>query len=307
MADQRKESAAAKSAMRSAMAAGSTLTGIRWSSLCVEPVLRFGLYRCKHHADFGDLAFTDFDLYIGIEGFATVEMLGRTVDLSPGRTLLIPPRTMARFRTDHRQPSYMGYYHFKCRVAGREIRNSASLVDPRNFLLRLPGLPPVSLLCAHVDGNLAADLAKAYQEMVDDLAQFRAVILLLETMRLLREAHAAPPQLNPQRISAMEAALEHMQENLHRPLRLPELARIAGVSVSTLGRLFEARMRTTPMRYMAHLRLARARELLTTTRMPVKQVAFACGFKSLSIFSHLFATAHGQPPSVYRRESYGVS
>jgi transcriptional regulator GlxA family with amidase domain len=97
------------------------------------------------------------------------------------------------------------------------------------------------------------------------------------------------------------AVLRAMEANLEQPKPRADLARLAGVSLRQLERMFSDRLgRGVHAHYLA-LRLERARQLLRETSLSVLDVAIATGFGSASQFARAFARAHGEPPSLYRK------
>jgi len=101
----------------------------------------------------------------------------------------------------------------------------------------------------------------------------------------------------------MEAVIRAMENSLEEPLRAPALARIAGTSERQLERLFRRALGVTPVQYYLDLRLRRARVLLTQTRLPVMEVAMACGFASAGHFARAYRGRFGMSPRVDRRRS----
>jgi AraC-like DNA-binding protein len=59
-----------------------------------------------------------------------------------------------------------------------------------------------------------------------------------------------------------------------------------------------------PIEYCRAVRLARARELLESGRMPLKEIAGCLGYVDLSSFARAFRRAHGSPPGAFRKQ-YG--
>ena len=100
----------------------------------------------------------------------------------------------------------------------------------------------------------------------------------------------------------LEAVIAAMEGSLEEPLRSAELAAIAGVSERQLERLFRRRLGCTPTQHYLDLRLRRARVLLGQTRLPVREVALACGFASPAHFSRAYRGQFGQPPRDERRQ-----
>ncbi|MFD1931809.1 GlxA family transcriptional regulator [Nonomuraea mangrovi] len=87
---------------------------------------------------------------------------------------------------------------------------------------------------------------------------------------------------------------------LDRPLTLKDLAVHAGTSIRTLTRRFHAETGLSPLQWLLHQRVDRARELLETTSLPMDQVAARSGLGSAdSLRKHLTARA-GLTPTAYR-------
>jgi transcriptional regulator GlxA family with amidase domain len=87
---------------------------------------------------------------------------------------------------------------------------------------------------------------------------------------------------------------------LDQPLTLADLARHAAVSVRTLTRRFHAETGLSPLQWLLHQRVERAKELLETTTLPVDQVARGSGLGTAdSLRQHLLRRA-GLTPSEYR-------
>ncbi|MFE4859635.1 GlxA family transcriptional regulator [Streptomyces sp. NPDC056670] len=88
--------------------------------------------------------------------------------------------------------------------------------------------------------------------------------------------------------------------NLDKPLTLTDLARHAGVSVRTLTRRFHAESGVSPLQWLLHQRIERAKELLETTALPMDRVAGASGLGSAdSLRAHLVRRT-GLTPTAYR-------
>lgn len=87
---------------------------------------------------------------------------------------------------------------------------------------------------------------------------------------------------------------------LDRPLTLTDLARHAAVSVRTLTRRFHAETGLSPLQWLLHQRLERARELLETTTLPVEQVARASGLGTADSLRQHLQRRVGLTPSDYR-------
>ncbi|MEO3793261.1 helix-turn-helix domain-containing protein [Nonomuraea sp. B10E15] len=89
-------------------------------------------------------------------------------------------------------------------------------------------------------------------------------------------------------------------ERLDRPLSLADLAGHARMSVRTLTRRFHTETGMSPLQWLLHRRIDRARELLETTRLHMDQVAARSGLGSAdSLRKHMVGRV-GLTPTAYR-------
>lgn len=104
--------------------------------------------------------------------------------------------------------------------------------------------------------------------------------------------------------SRLALAQEYIDARLADPeLQAGDVAAAVHVSDRTLNRLFAA-LHTTPAAWIWSRRLEMAhRLLLEPGGRSVTEVALACGFKSLSHFSHAFKNAYGLAPARLARAS----
>lgn len=91
-----------------------------------------------------------------------------------------------------------------------------------------------------------------------------------------------------------------MEEQGDDPLDAAALARVAGVSVRQMERLFAEELGERPMGFYLKLRLEKAERLITYSNLSMRDIAVACGFSSLPLFSRSFRARYGRPPSALR-------
>lgn len=94
-----------------------------------------------------------------------------------------------------------------------------------------------------------------------------------------------------------------MEANFEEPLSAVELAKLAGLSLRQVQRMFQESLDTTPSKYYLRLRLRRARELLLQSQMSITQIAVSCGFQSTCHFSKSYRALYGRTPRSERQQS----
>ena len=81
------------------------------------------------------------------------------------------------------------------------------------------------------------------------------------------------------------------------------IAKGSGFSESQVRRMFKAKLRVTPIKYINYLRLEKAKKMLTESNFSVFEIAFATGFEDQFYFSRIFKKQYGISPLSYRFEN----
>lgn len=98
----------------------------------------------------------------------------------------------------------------------------------------------------------------------------------------------------------IEYVASFIQENYHRKLTLEEMASTVNLSRWRLCHLFSEGMLTSPQRFLTQIRLERARKLLATEFLTVKEVMNQVGMSDASSFARSFKAVYGVTPGQYR-------
>ncbi len=129
-------------------------------------------------------------------------------------------------------------------------------------------------------------------------------------VHLARQRAAAWPGVRPDSLPAslpreitVAAAVRYMDENFARPLRIEQVAAGVFLSPDRFTEVFSLAMGRTPRDYLRHVRLERAKSLLTTTDAPVAEIGVQVGFGEAAYFNRVFRAATGTTPRAYRRQS----
>lgn len=91
-------------------------------------------------------------------------------------------------------------------------------------------------------------------------------------------------------------AIAWVRTNFAKPLRVENLAKLAGMGVSTLHHHFRALTAMSPLQYQKQLRLHAAREHMLMDGLDAASAAFEVGYESASQFNREYSRFFGQPP-----------
>jgi AraC-like DNA-binding protein len=91
-------------------------------------------------------------------------------------------------------------------------------------------------------------------------------------------------------------AIAWIRANYAKPLRVEDLAQIAGMGLSTLHNHFRALTAMSPLQYQKQLRLQAARGRMLVDGLDAASAAFEVGYESASQFNREYSRLFGQPP-----------
>ncbi len=122
----------------------------------------------------------------------------------------------------------------------------------------------------------------------------------------LRPCLRCRPELAPAALGDLPVELARLLARIDRGEladgTLSELAEEAGISERTLRRQFEQHLGASPKQVEQTRRLLLAKRLLTETRLPITDIAFAAGFASIRRFNDAWLNAYGLAPRTLRQQ-----
>jgi len=131
------------------------------------------------------------------------------------------------------------------------------------------------------------------------------VLLLNELHRRFPRPHRrAKEDRSARAVARIAPALQMISTRFHEPLTIPALAEASAMSVRNFQLQFTKLMGVSPQTHLLHSRIqAAAAALLADREVGIADVAFSCGFNSLSSFNRAFKAIHRTSPREFRRRS----
>lgn len=169
-----------------------------------------------------------------------------------------------------------------------------------NFFSRNPDGYIIQENCADIK-HMFIEAERIWRRHRDD-EYYRFECLSL-TYRIMAElCRRRDHQLAPlRRRGQLDQVIEYIHENYSSPmLKVAKLSELIGVSERALCRNFAEVYGRSPKRYIAELRIKRAKELLSGS-YTVGEIAGMVGFQSIYHFSSFFKTECGISPTEYRQ------
>lgn len=160
------------------------------------------------------------------------------------------------------------------------------------------------------DPDLGATMRKLARLMADQdgpasklYAETLGLAAALEMFRLSSELNSIKDVSGPGTLSRTQRDLvcSYIDENLARDIGLDELAQVCSLTRFHFSRAFKATFGKPPYHYILIRRIEQAQKMLATSRIPIADVALACGFSGASQFTRSFKGMTGQTPQAFRR------
>ena len=92
-----------------------------------------------------------------------------------------------------------------------------------------------------------------------------------------------------------------MNRHLFEEMSVQQVASAVSLSPSHFSRQFKTRTGYSPYEYIILRRIDKAKYLLTSTQLSVKEIAFATGYNSEENFIHSFRSNVGVAPGLFRK------
>ena len=130
------------------------------------------------------------------------------------------------------------------------------------------------------------------------LSEAAASQLLHRLLCLLLLGEGAPTQGESGRIAQ---AIRYMNQHLYEQISVQTVAEAVSLSPSHFSRQFKAHTGYSPYEYIVLRRIDKAKHLLTSTQMSVKEIAYHTGYNSEENFIHGFQKNVGISPGMFRK------
>ena len=248
-----------------------------------------------------------YELVVVVQGDGYHYLDGTALPISPGQVYLVPPGRRHYFGGF--QKIVLQNYLFGRKTLGLYGRVLRLLPEYIGLFRNAPVAPLTTLESAAVS---ELDLLQNSIAIEDRRGRNANPLLLFsylgETLGRIFDgmANRPEPDAHPSASGGIAAVASYMRQNYAKEIHLPELARIAHLSVSAFLQHFRQEFHTTPAKWLTALRLRHSMKFLMQREWSVADTANACGFRDPLYFTRQFHKYLGCTPSEYRRHGQGL-
>jgi AraC family transcriptional regulator, arabinose operon regulatory protein len=247
--------------------------------------------KASHHFRERPFGSTQFILIYCVDGQGEIR-IGDTSHLVLADHFFIIPAGMAHaYHSDEQNPWSIYWIHFSGAKAGLFARQACqSLPIDRSKSSRINDRID---LFSEILRNLNRGFSIETLEYINlCLNYLLASFIHLSQFRLVKQAGENDP---------IAQSINFMLENLHKKLKLVDIARETGLSASHYSRLFLNRTGHPPIDYFIQLKIQRACRLLDNYGWMIADVSRETSFDDQFYFSRVFRKVMDMSPAEYRK------
>ncbi len=231
-----------------------------------------GYARCEPLHSYGPAMRSHYLLHYIVDGKGTYQTGERKFQLEAGEGFLIEPNSLVYYQADGKEPWSYLWIGFSGKRAEEYLEdlglNSRQLTFRSQKGQELKRLVLEMMGCS--DGSVTS--------------RFRQQSLLYGFFSILSE--------------------NAVDRGYSSNIKVADIAGHLCVDRSYLYKLFKNTLDMSPQEFLTEVRLSRAKELLSATKLSVEQVALSCGYRDTLVFSKAFKRSTGMAPKEYRREHW---
>jgi AraC-like DNA-binding protein len=269
---------------------------------CSSPLLRgllpsdVGYYpRAAGHLAERPIGVAQAILIYCVAGQGWCIMGGSRHEVVQGQLLVIPPGVPHQYGAAQQDPWTIFWVH----VVGEQLPAYLEALGT-NTAQPVVFLGDDTLLKTLFE-EVLAELESGYTYLNLLYASQAMAHLLGATIRRRHQGQMDTPDPH-QRIAR---SITMMKCELDKPLRIAQLAAVAGFSASAFARLFKAQTGYSPKDYFTRLKMHRACQLLDNSALTVKEIGFQVGYEDPLHFSRVFKLVNELSPTEYRDRNKG--
>jgi len=237
----------------------------------------------------------EWQLILLTQGHGTVEFRNRRHLAKEGSLIILPPGAWHRYRPSKRTGWTTFWIGFGGDLAARLVGGAG--FNPEGEVRNIPHAKRFHRLMS----DAVADIL---EHGLDNIYTAAARIPML--VAALIEEHR-PDTEDISRATFIHRAQSYISAHATEVVDFERLAKSLNMPYRTFRHVFSKETGTSPLQYQLGIRLARAKNLLRSTDMPIEDIASALGFNSTWYFSHFFRKHASTSAATYRKRTMSMA
>ena len=245
-----------------------------------------------------------YEFYIHLRGGQYFGLDERIYLLQPNQLFIIPPFSMHGRSCDHVMTGYERAY---LNISTDLLKLLGfDLIDLDQFFRSYTSKGQNIFQLNAVSAEKCVSLIRALEESKQTdtpLDNFGNYVVLVNFLNLVfqtvRQSRAVTADVISN--SIIQDVLTYINSHYTQPLKMKEIAKMFGISVSYLSHQFVKFTNRSVYEYILYRRVVLAKQMIQTD-LSLNTIAYQCGFNDYSNFLRMFYRLEGMSPSQYRKQ-----
>lgn len=251
-------------------------------------LLEVGCQKCVPDYSFGPIIRSNYVLHYIIEGSGVLYLNQKSFPVSSHQAFITPPFASAFYQADSNTPWNYIWLHFNGQKTHDFLHKAGITLDEPVFIPMddSNGLEQCLYNILHHPKDeyyCIGNLYQAFQILIDS------------------SSRKADEENNDTQLNYIRNTIQYIRKKYAEPVRVSDIADYCGLDRSYLSKLFKSATSYSPQEYLMHVRMSKARKLLTQSALPIQSIAYSVGYPDPFAFSKVFRKETGYSPSEYRK------
>ncbi len=250
-------------------------------------LLQYGEQECDRGYGYGPCIRNFYFIHYVYSGKGHLIIEGKRYEIEAGQYFLICPGQIAYYEADKEDPWVYRWFEISGALCKRLMETAGFSAEH-----------PVLIDRENRVGNAVLALIRS------ETAEFPVLLgKLWEILHVMTAGHGDVTG-EGEREDYVRKCETYIRMNLHKKLRVTELAEYAGIDRSYLSRLFQSQKERSPQQYILKLKMEAAAQHLKKKELSVKEVALCVGYEDPLEFSKQFHRQFQVSPTQWRKKAF---
>ena len=260
----------------------------------------FGHQECDPNHTYGPEVRNEYMLKFVKKGMGVYRINNSSYKIKEHTCFMVFPGEVTYYKADHNFPWEYFWFSFSGEKAQDFLSKSG--ITSQNPIIQIKNLEYIETLFEHIRNK------KIKKDSVDEL--FYTGLFSQILSELFRTSGYSEVitvnNIKTHNNSFIKEAVNYINLNYTKDISVTYVADHVGLERAYFSKLFKETKGISPIEYLTEIRLKSAKSLLINSKMSVKSIALASGFKDIYYFSQAFKKITGVSPLEYRNQQQVV-
>ena len=251
-------------------------------------ILSAGTQKCEPGYKYGPAVRNHYLIHYIINGKGILGFDNKEFAVKAGQAFLIEPGCVTYYEADELNPWEYVWVGFN----GSYVKGLLETADISQFNPVFPKIFDAKL------NGIFTNIRGLLKE--NSLDEMYALGSLVQIFSCLADFTSHINKKYPKRTIYVKRAIDYINNNIHFPASVEELAKLLRLDRKYFCAIFKAETGLSPMQYIISLKAGLASRLLLETTLSIGEISRSVGYEDLFTFSRMFKSQTGLSPSKYR-------